>query len=68
MCPNQKGKSLKQLTSTPEQFQLEDSGLKIKLQKSLKFNNKAWDSFIKPRHQMATPINSPAARVKTKSA
>ena len=67
MCHNPKCKCQKQITFTPKQFHLESELIKSKLQKIFRRTNKAWDSFIKPGLEMATPPKSAAVAVKTKN-
>ena len=67
MCHNPKGKCLKQITFTPNQFQLEGNGFKNKLQKIYKRTQTAWIKFIKPGLKIATPLISAAVAAKTKN-
>ena len=67
MCHNPKCKCQKQITFSPNQFQLEGGSIKSKLQKIFRGTKKAWDSFIKPGLKMATPLISAAVAAKTKN-
>ena len=67
MCHNPKCKCQKQITFTPQQFQLEGGSIKSKLQKKFKGTQTARSKFIKPGLKMATPLMSAAAAAKTKN-
>ena len=67
MCHNPKCKCQKQITFTPNQFQLEGAGFKSKLEKIFKGTQTAWNKFIKPGLKMATPLISAAVAAKTKN-
>ena len=67
MCQNPKGKCQKQITFTPNQFQLEGGWIKKRLQKIFRGTKTAWDKFIKPGLKMATPLISAAVAAKTKN-
>ena len=55
MCHNHKCKYQKQITFTPNQFQLEGGSNKSKLQNISKVTQAAWNKFLKPGLKMATP-------------
>ena len=63
---NPKCKCQKQITFTPNQFQLEGGSIKSKLQKIFRGSKKAWDSFINPSLKKATPLISTPVAAKTK--
>ena len=67
MCHNPKCKCQKQITFSPNQFQLEGGSVKIKLKSIFRGTKTAWDKFIKPGLKMATPIISAAVPAKTKN-
>ena len=67
MCHNPKCRCQKQITFTPQQFQLEGGSIKSKLQKIFKGTQTAWNKFIKPGLKMATPLISAAVAAKTKN-
>ena len=67
MCQNPKSKCQKQITFSPNQFQLEGSGFKNKLKSIFRGTKTAWDKFIKPGLKMATPLISAAIAAKTKN-
>ena len=67
MCHNPKGKSQKQITFTPKQFQLESGSIKSKLQKILRGTQTAWNKFLKPALKIATPIISAGVAMMTKN-
>ena len=55
-CHNPKCKCQKQITFSPNQFQLEGGSIKSKLQKIFRGTQRAWNKFIKPGLKMATPL------------
>ena len=67
MCPNARCKCQKQITFTPNQFQLEGSGFKNKMKKIFKGSQKAWDKFLKPAVNMTAPFIRMAVSAKTKN-
>ena len=67
MCHNPKCKCQKQITFSPNQFQLEGGSIKSKLQKVFKGTQSTWIKFIKPGLKMATPLISAAVAAKTKN-
>ena len=48
MCHNAKCKCQKQITFTPNQFQLEGAGFENTMKKIFKGSQMAWNKFIKP--------------------
>ena len=66
-CNNPKCKYQKQITFSPQQFQLEGGSIKCKLQKNFRVTKTAWNEFIKPGLKKATPILSAAVAAKTKN-
>ena len=67
MCHNPKSKCQKQITFTPQQFQLEGGSIKSKLQKIFRGTQTAWNKFIKPGLKMAKPLISDATAPKMKN-
>ena len=67
MCHNPKCKCQKQITFSPNQFQLEGGSIKSKLKSIFRGTKKAWDKFIRPGLKMATPLISAAVAAKTKN-
>ena len=67
MCPNARCKCQKQITFTPNQFQLEGSGFKDKMKKIFKGSEKAWNKFLKPAVNVAAPFIGMAVSAKTKN-
>ena len=66
-CHNPKCKCQKQITFSPNQFQLEGGSIKSKLKSIFRGTKTAWDKFIKPGLKMATPLISAAVAAKTKN-
>ena len=66
-CHNPKCKCQKQITFSPNQFQLEGAGFKNTMKKIFKGSQTAWNKFIKPGLKMATPLISAAVAAKTKN-
>ena len=67
MCHNPKCKCQKQITFSPNQFQLEGRSIKNKLKSIFRGAKTAWDKFIKPGLKVATPLISTAVAAKTKN-
>ena len=67
MCHNPKCKCQKQITFSPNQFQLEGAGFKNTLKKIFKGSQTAWNKFLKPALKIATPIISASVAAKTKN-
>ena len=67
MCHNPKCKCRKQITYSPNQFQLEGAGFKNTMNKILEGSQTAWNKFIKPGLKMATPLISATVAAKTKN-
>ena len=67
MCHNPKCKCQKQITFTPNQFQLEGGSIKSKLKSIFRGTQTTWNKFIKPGLKMATPLISAAIAAKTKN-
>ena len=67
MCHNPKCKCQKQITFSPNQFQLEGAGFKNTMKKIFKGSQTAWNKFLKPALKIATPIISTGVAMKTKS-
>ena len=66
-CPNPKCGCQKIITFTPHQYMLEGGSIKSKLQKIFRGTKTAWDKFIQPGLEMATPLISAAVAAKTKN-
>ena len=66
-CHNPKCKCQKQITFTPNQFQLEGGSIKSKLKSLFRGTKTAWEKFIKPGLKMATPLISAALAAKTRN-
>ena len=67
MCHNPKCKCQKQITFSPNQFQLEGAGFKNTMKKIFKGSQTAWNKFLKPALKIATPIISAGVAMKTKN-
>ena len=67
MCHNPKCKCQKQITFSPNQFQLEGNGFKNTMRKIFKDSQSAWNKFTKPGLKMATPLIYAAVAAKTKN-
>ena len=67
MCHNPKCKCQKQITFSPNLFQLEGAGFKNTMKKMLQGTQTAWNKVIKPGLKMATPLISAAVAAKTKN-
>ena len=67
MCHNPKCKCQKQITFSPNQFQLEGAGFKNTMKKISKGSQTAWNKFLKPALKIATPIISACVAMKTKN-
>ena len=67
MCHNPKCKCQKQITFSPNQFQLEGGSIKSKLKSIFRGTKTAWDKFIKPGLKIATPLISAVVAAKTKN-
>ena len=67
MCHNPKCKCQKQITFTPNQFQLEGNGFKKTMKKIFRGSQTAWNKFLKPEPKIATPSISAGVAMKTKN-
>ena len=67
MCHHPKCKCQKQITFSPNQFQLEGVGFKNTMKKIVKRSQTAWNKFLKPALKIATPIISAGVAMKTKN-
>ena len=67
MCYNPKCKCQKQITFSPNQFQLEGAGFKNIMKNIFKGSQRAWNKFLKPALKIATPIISAGVAMKTKN-
>ena len=67
-CHNPKCKCQKQLTFTPQQFQLEGGSIKSKLQKIFRGTQTAWSKFLKPTINTLAPVIGMAVGAKSKNA
>ena len=66
-CPNPKCNCQKIITFTPKQYMLEGGSMKSKLQKLFRGTKTAWDKFLKPALNMASPYIGMAVSAKTKN-
>ena len=67
MCHNPKCKCQKQLTFSPNQFQLEGAGFKNTMKKIFKGSQTAWNKFLKPTINATAPFIGMAVSAKTKN-
>ena len=67
MCHNPKCKCQKQITFSPNQFQLEGAGFKNTMKKIFKGSQTAWNKFLKPAVNATAPFIGMAVGAKTKS-
>ena len=67
MCHNPKCKCQKQITFSPNQFQLEGSGFKNKLKSIFRGTQTAWNKFLKPAINATAPFIGIAVTAKTKN-
>ena len=67
MCHNPKCKCQKQITFSPNQFQLEGSGFKNKLKSIFRGTQTAWNKFLKPAINATAPFIGMAVTAKTKN-
>ena len=65
MCHNPKCKCQKQITFTPQQFQLEGGSIKSKLQKIFRGAQTALNKILKPAVNVAAPFMGMAVSAKT---
>ena len=66
-CHNPKCKCQKQITFSPNQFQLEGAGFKSTMKKIFKGSQTAWKKFLKPAVNVAAPFIGMAVSAKTKN-
>ena len=64
MCHNAKSKCQKQITFSPNQFQLDGAGFKNTMKKLFKGSQTAWNKFLRPALKIATPIISAGVAMK----
>ena len=67
MCHNPKCKCQKQITFSPNQFQLEGAGFKNTMKKIFKGSQTAWNKFLKPAVNVAATFIGMAVGAKTKN-
>ena len=67
MCHNPKCNFQKQITFSPRQFQLEGNGFKNTMKKVFKGSQTAWNKFLKPALNIASPYIGMAVSAKTKN-
>ena len=67
MCHNPKCKCQKQITFTPNQFQLEGAGFKNKLKLIFKGTQTAWNKFLKRAINATAPFIGMSVTAKTKN-
>ena len=68
MCHNPKCKCHKQITFSPNQFQLEGAGFKNTMKKFIKGSQSAWSNFLKPMINTLAPLIGMAVGAKSKNA
>ena len=66
-CPNHKCGCQKIITFTPHQYMLEGGSIKSQLQKIFRGTQTAWNKFLKPAVNLASPYNGMAVSAKTKN-
>ena len=67
MCHNPKCKCQKQITFSPNQFQLEGGSIKNKLKSIFRGLQTAWNKFLKPALNATAPFIGMAVSAKTKN-
>ena len=67
MCHNPKCNCQKQITFTAGQFQLEGNRIKNTMKKKFKGSQTAWNKFLKPAVNVASPFIGMAVSAKTKN-
>ena len=67
MCHNPKCNCQKQITSSPRQFQLEGNGFKNTMKKVFKESQTAWNKFLNPALNIASPYIGMAVSAQTKN-
>ena len=67
MCHIPKCKCQKQITFSPNQFQLEGAGFKNTMKKIFKGSQQAWSKFLKPTINTLAPVIGMAVSAKTKN-
>ena len=67
MCHNPKCNCQKQITFTPQQFQLEGGSIKRKLQKLIKGTRTAWQKLHEPALKITSPNIGMAVGARTKN-
>ena len=67
MCHNPKCKCQKQITFSPNQFQLEGGSIKKKLKSNFRGTKTAWNKFLKPAVNAAAPFIGMAVSAKTRN-
>ena len=66
-CNNPKCKCQKQITFSPNQFQLEGAGLENTMKKNFKGTQRTWNNFLEPAVNVAAPFIGMAAGSKAKN-
>ena len=66
-CHNPKCKCQKQITFSPNQFQLESAGIKNTMKKIYKGSQAAWNNFLKPAVNTLAPVIGLAVGTETKN-
>ena len=67
MCHNPKCKCQKQITFSPNQFQLEGAGFENTMKKMFKGSQTAWNNFLKPTLNTLAPVIGMAVGAKSKN-
>ena len=68
MCHNPKCECQKQITFSPNQFQLEGAGFRNTMKKLFKESQTAWSKFLKPTINTLAPVIGMAVGAKSKNA
>ena len=68
MCHNPRCKCQKQITFSPNQFQMESGGFKDTMKKIFKGSQTAWNKFLKPTINTLPPVIGMAVGAKSKNA
>ena len=67
MCHNPKCKCQKQITFSPNQFQLEGNGFKNTMKKIFKGSQTAWNKYLKPTINTLAPVIGMAVGARSKN-
>ena len=67
MCHNPRCKCQKQISFSPNQFQVEGAGFKNTMEKIFKGSQSAWNTFLKPTINTLAPVIGMAVGAKSKN-